>query len=362
MKILFLIDTMKSGGAQKVMLSHCEYLLKNQYNITIISIKKLNSYDLNHKIKFYEIIEPEEKITTNIFSIIEFIASKVKDIDIIIGFSDLIVNYIAYTIAKIYNKPLLLSTRTHFRALMDENKHMLKVNKDLTKHIYKKTPLMATSNFIKEDLKRYLGIDGDNIIVLPNPIEIKSEVVKYGDEKYITIIGRLTKAKNNHIILKAFAKIKNKVNKNIALCFVGDGEEKDKLQKLSKKLDIKDRVIFKGFQKDVSFFLKNSHLMILASKREGFPNVILESFSQKTLILASDIEPIKELVKDNKNGVLFKSDDINDLADKILYCLKNNLNHCTEKAYKDLKKYKKIHKKFENILKKTVKRFAIENT
>ena len=363
MRVLFLIDTMKIGGAQKVILSHSEYLLSQGHEVTIVSIKKSNHYVLNSKINFIEIVNYEEKILENIFFILNTLSLQTKNVDIIIGFSDLIVNYIAHILARTYNIPLLLSTRTHLRALFQENKKLLKINKDLCKSIYKRTPLVAPSNFIKNDLEKYLGIEGKNIIVLSNPIKKPyKKIVRKQTKKYISVIGRLSKVKNHAFILKAFAKIENKIDKKIYLCFVGEGEEKKSLQKLCKKLGISKRVLFKGYQKNVGLFLKKSFFTIVASKREGYPNIIIESFIHKTLVLASDIDPIKELVENKVNGILFKKDNLKDLSKKMILCLEKNLQHCTRNAYKKLDQYYEINERFEKILKTTIQGYNIENT
>jgi len=47
MKILFIIDTMLTGGAQKVLLSHATFLLKNGHSIRIVSLKKSNIHHIN---------------------------------------------------------------------------------------------------------------------------------------------------------------------------------------------------------------------------------------------------------------------------------------------------------------------------
>jgi len=166
----------------------------------------------------------------------------------------------------------------------------------------------------------------------------------------IVVIGRLNQQKNLSLIIKAFAlNIKNYAG-TIRLHFIGEGEELAMLKSLAKSLNVEEHLSFHGYKEDVLPYMKEADLMIIASRYEGLPNVVLEAFSQKLLVLASDISSIKELIKDKQTGILFKDNDIKDLSDKILFCIKNDLSECVDKAYKSLSKYQNINKEFEKLL------------
>ena len=350
MKLLFIIGTMQSGGAQKVLLSHINYLLNRGYLISLVSLKKSNIYEIDERINYIELIEFDEKITTNIFYILQELSFLVKECDIVIGFSDLIVNYITFTLSQMYSKPVLLSSRTQLSKHIHTFENTFDINKDLTQFIYSRVNILVPSEFIKKDIKQYFNIKNKNIYVLPNPIDLNLLQEKKTKNTDICIVGRLSREKNHQQILKAFALIKKDLSQNIKLNFIGDGPELGNLKELCIKLSLSDNVVFEGYHKDVLPFIYHSHLMILSSKYEGFPNVILEAFSQKTLVLASDIEPVKEIVKHNETGILFSNDDIADLALKMKYCLTTDLRDCIENAYESLRNYKDVHQKFENIL------------
>lgn len=358
MKILFIIDTMSTGGAQKVLLSHCEHLVKHSHEVTLISLKKSNKYRFSKKIKYIELIDFNKQITTHIFDILQEISLYAKNSDVIVGFSDFIVNYIAYISAKVYSKPVLLCVRNQLSKQIEVYPKHTDINKDLMASILSNSNILVQSEFIKNDMLTNFNIENTKIDVLANPIEVKSLEQKNifdAKQKNIVIVGRLAIQKNISLVIRALSKLKKDYLESLCLHIVGDGDEYAHLLEDVNSLGLNKNVVFHGYKSDVLHYLKEADLMILASRFEGQPNVVLEAFSQNTLVLASDIEPIKELIKDSENGVLFKDNDVDTLVDKLLYCLDNDLSSLVQNAYSSLDKYSDIHSKFENILFKIAK-------
>lgn len=360
MNIIFIIDTMLAGGAQKVLLSHANYLTKVGHNVTIVSLKKANKYNISKDINFIELIELDETITSNIFYILQELAIIVKLSDIIIGFSSFIVNYISFTLSKLYEVPLLICLRNLLSGHIKDYPTMIDINSDILKSILKNSSIMVQSDVIKQDIIENFNVNDKNISILANPIDSKISKAQLNSTKSIDfiVVGRLEKQKNPKLILKAFAKIKAKIEKNISIHFIGEGKLQENLKQLSAELDIEKNIIFHGHKNNTLELINSAKYLILASTHEGLSNVILEAFSQKTPVLASDIKPTQVLVKDKKTGILFKNNDSDDLADKMLYCLNNDLHQYSDKAYKSLHKYQNIHNKFELLLKDTIKQQA----
>ena len=121
--------------------------------------------------------------------------------------------------------------------------------------------------------------------------------------KEVVYIGGLIKRKQVHQILK-LARRYNDLRFNI----IGDGSERNKLEKESS-----DNVIFYGLlnHKEMNNILKNSQLMILPSKSEGFPKVILEAASAGIPSLVYSSYGVEEWIENNSNG--FIVDEFNDM-------------------------------------------------
>lgn len=112
-------------------------------------------------------------------------------------------------------------------------------------------------------------------------------------------IGRLHFQKNQVFILKIFKELLVKIP-NAKLIFVGQGPDRDKLEKLAIEFNINDKVIFAGVQTDISKWLSSFDLFIFPSLFEGFPIAGLEAQANGVPILASDnIIPDDAIINDN---------------------------------------------------------------
>ena len=132
----------------------------------------------------------------------------------------------------------------------------------------------------------------------------------------LTSIGNLTSQKGVKIILKAAAKINTD---NIRLTIIGDGPEKQLLKDQVHKLGLSDQVSFKGSisHEIIPKYLKNTDIFILASFSEGRPNVVLEAMAAGVPVIASDIDGVRELICNKKNGLLFEPGNFEQLAVQI---------------------------------------------
>ncbi len=158
------------------------------------------------------------------------------------------------------------------------------------------------------------------------------EVLK-NEKEYILSIGRLTKQKNYLFLINAFDKILKK-NPNIKLVICGEGEEKPNLLKHINKLKRHNEIYLIGFNKNIYPILKNSKLFVLTSKWEDPGFVLVESMFSNKIVLSSDCEsgPI-DLIKDYKNGFLYKKGDSEDFLKKffeISHLLEKNQNQISE--------------------------------
>ena len=149
-------------------------------------------------------------------------------------------------------------------------------------------------------------------------------------------VGRLVDQKDHITLLKAINYIKNKLK--IKLLIVGEGDQKLNLlsyireNNLEKIVKIKDRV------ENPFPYIAKSEIMILSSKFEGLPNILLEALALKKFIISSDCPTgPSEILNLGKGGFLFKVGSFKDLAQKILI-------------------YKKQKKKCEKIKKFALKR------
>ena len=179
------------------------------------------------------------------------------------------------------------------------------------------TPTIATKIFLKKVLNK------DEIYLLRDPIifvkEINNKQKKFKnhqpeDNIYISI-GRLTKQKNFLFLLKCFKKIIDK-NKNNQLYILGYGEDHNMLEDYIKKNNLEKNIFLEGYKENIYQYLYKARAFILSSLWEDPGFVLIEAGYSNTTIISSDCENgPKEILIENKNGFLFKSNNSNSFLD-----------------------------------------------
>ena len=214
------------------------------------------------------------------------------------------------------------------------------------------------------DLKYYLiknKIFNENkIFFLPDAIlnydKIKkidknfSNIKDYSKNKIILSVGRLTKQKNFVYLINEFYKF-NKVNKDYVLCIVGEGEERENLEKTIQSLELRNKVFLIGHRSNVYDYMRNSEIFVLSSLWESPGFVIIEAAINNLFIISSDCPTgPKEFLNYGKNGLLFKNNVNDELFKTLLKFSKLN----SEKKFKDKLKLKKKsinYSKFKHYIK-----------
>jgi glycosyltransferase involved in cell wall biosynthesis len=135
----------------------------------------------------------------------------------------------------------------------------------------------------------------------------------------IGCIGSLEKRKGQIYLLRAIDTIRREKIPNIHLLIIGDGPDEERLKEKVNELDLQSMVTFVPFTRSILEYLVVCDILALPSiSKEGLPNVILEAFSMKIPVVASDIGGISEVVKNNLTGSLVEPGSVNDLVNAIL--------------------------------------------
>lgn len=126
-------------------------------------------------------------------------------------------------------------------------------------------------------------------------------------------VGRLSPEKGFANLIIAVSRLIQSGN-DIGIILVGDGDERDRLEQLSRELRIADRVIFTGWQSNVKPCFEAMDVFALSSLREGLPNVVLEAMALGVPAVATRIAGVPRIIRDGINGTLVNPDDCNDLT------------------------------------------------
>jgi L-malate glycosyltransferase len=195
----------------------------------------------------------------------------------------------------------------------------------------------------------YNAIDVDHIeqiIKDSNPQQIRNNL-GLNDKSIIGIVGRLRWEKGQDILLDAMPEIIREIQ-NAILLVVGDGPDKEKLKVKAKELGIENHVIWMG-QLDHDEVIKLYTVMdvvVIPSRFEGFGLSAAEAMGAGRLVIGSQVDGLKEIIKDKVNGYLFPVDDSKRLAIELIDLLSNKQKafHVGERGHDNIKKNFSIEK------------------
>ena len=169
--------------------------------------------------------------------------------------------------------------------------------------------LITVSSALKEGLAG-LGVNPGKITVLRNGIDLDFFRPTLRDEtraamqismRLLLSVGNLVSSKGHDIAIRALSNLPD-----MHLNIIGEGPEKQSLQNLASSLDIADRVTFLGNlpQSELPRHYSSADALILASSREGWANVLLESMACGTPVVATRVGGNPEVVADPAAGQL----------------------------------------------------------
>jgi len=137
-------------------------------------------------------------------------------------------------------------------------------------------------------------------------------------------VGRLEASKGHHFLFQAIKEIlKFRKDQPIKLLVIGEGEDKEKLIKYAKKLNIEKMVIFTGYRRDVAELMAIMNLFVFTSLREGLPRVLVQAAAVGIPSVAFNVDGISEILKDNYNGFLVEPTNIKQLVERIIKYIDN---------------------------------------
>lgn len=137
------------------------------------------------------------------------------------------------------------------------------------------------------------------------------------DEHRIGYVGRLSPEKGVEELVDAFSLIAP-VSPSLKLQIVGDGPLKSRLESKVAHHHLQDRVEFTNWVENVEDYLTELSLLVLPSKTEGVPSVILEAMAACTPVLVSKLDWSTRNIREAENGFLLDSTKAEIMAEKIV--------------------------------------------
>ncbi len=361
-RITFLMLHLNYGGLEKQTITLVNELAKlPEYKIKIISV-----YDLLNGKSFYE-VAPNVQI--------EFLADfgphHIEFYDALKHFKifKLLKETITMIRCGIYktsklkkcikslDTDIIISSRIEFSKLIkrrdtynisQEHSHITsdKYIKKVKRSFRNTDSIVVMTNVAKNQYEKWLKESNSNAKVynISNMID-KTEVddvAKFENEEIISV-GRLEKVKDFPTLIDVFEKV-HKVKPNIKLKIVGEGSQREKIEKKINELNLSDSVCITGRvdSNEVKNELKKASIFILSSVSESFSLVLCEAMECGLPCFSFDIEVgPKEIISDGYNGFLIENRNVDLMAQKVIDILNNKekWQYISSNAQQDVKKY-----------------------
>jgi teichuronic acid biosynthesis glycosyltransferase TuaC len=163
------------------------------------------------------------------------------------------------------------------------------------------------------------------------PLDRAAIRAQFGIDRYtIVSVGNLVELKGHHLVIEALQRMPD-----VLLLIAGRGPERDKLEALARRLGVAERVRFLGAvpQTELKKVFNAADLMVLASSREGWANVLLESMACGTPVVASNVGGSPEVVAVPEAGLLMSDYSSDGVADAVLRLRERNPDRAAARRY-----------------------------
>lgn len=189
-----------------------------------------------------------------------------------------------------------------------------------------KIPFMVVSPSTQEEfLKRGYGVHSLPIIYnCVDHTRYKTGGVK-SPEPLIGYFGRLKKYKSVDHLLQAIPFVQKSIPK-LRVVIIGEGDDRPRLEALSKELGLDKCVKFTGFvsEDEKVKLLQQMWVKVTPSSKEGWGLTVLEANACGTPVIASNVPGLRDAIKDNQTGLLYEYGNVEELGRKILGVLKDS--------------------------------------
>ncbi len=352
----------KPGGVARVLVSLANYLVQNNYNVTILVLMqdKSSFYALDDRVKIISIDTFSHWGFTQINTRLDKYAAKLP-------FRRSLKNYIYdfgqwQMLGKWINNhhqqyDLIISCWYKISAQLALNKNVSqktiawehanfevggKLWKDYLRVYYKNLKGIVCIN--SNSFKHYI-VNNKNTHLIPNIIGEPFESVKFNFEKENTLIfvGRLDEDKNVVEILE----ILRTINLNdFKFKIIGDGPQKFKLENIVNQSEsLKDKVKFLGNKKinDVLDELIKSKIFLFTSKTEGLPTVLIEAMMTANALIAYNCNYGPSDIINEKNGFLIPMYNKDMFREKLQFLIDHptELDDLCKSSFQESKKWHK---------------------
>ncbi|UII31650.1 glycosyltransferase [Fulvivirga ulvae] len=315
-KLLLVIGSLKTGGAERVTVTIGGELQKRGYEVHYVlqrNIVELPNDIPKNRIHVLREKESQSRIYKfyTLFIKLFFVCRRIKP-DYVIAFSRVSSFISCFTfhrnlIARFDANPYILSRKQHRYA-------DFVFKWPFTRRVVVPSTGMYDAISNVRSTKEYKLVVVPNSLDFEHVISLAQEPSSFKtDYKFICAMGRFSKDKNFELLLNAYSK--SRIKELYRLVIIGDGKLSEKLHSLSESLGVQKQVVFTGYIKNPYTILKQAQFLVNTSIKESFCNVILEGLALSLPVIATDCTyGPSDMVKSEKNGYLINTNDEGELV------------------------------------------------
>lgn len=313
-KILFFINTLEAGGAEKVLVDLLNMIDKSKYDIDLLTLSGgVHESRLTDQINHKKILKKSGflskliiKLPPKLFR--KLFIKKKYDIEIayLEGFPTRVVakskkaKKLAFVHCDVSVKPILQNFYKSKESCLDEYKSL-----DNVCFVSK----MAQEGFEKTFGKLDNGRVVHNVI---NVDEIKAKANEENDFEYTTeglkiiSVGRLSPEKGYERLVRVASQLEKKYD--FELCLLGEGPEREKVERLIREHNVKS-VRLLGFQKNPYSYMKKADLYVCPSFYEGYSTTVTECMVLGIPVLTTNCAGMDEILDNGKYGIIVPNNE-----------------------------------------------------
>lgn len=325
-KVLLVVGNKTLNGTEKYALDIAANLSKEKFDVCIATPEKGPLSEILKRKNIREFIYHNGRInkftlsgTKNLYSFI-----KKEKFDVVHANSGVI----PCIVSKLSGVKLILETK-HGLFFTEENLKNLsfftKIHEKIKQHY--SDYIIAISQNDKNRLIEYFKIKENKIKIIYNGIDINSLSIyrekkmnlKREENKYFTLgnIGRLTYQKAQEKIIKAANEFKVETD-GIKILIIGDGENLEMLNSLIRESKLENMINIVSYKENIYDYFIRIDVLLLTSRFEGIPYVIMESMVLGIPVITTDVGGIGNLIKNGYNGLIVDGDNPVEIKNAVL--------------------------------------------
>lgn len=318
----------------------------------------------NKKNCFFINIKDKNSINNFFLNLFLFFKKKNQDLDVILFLNLSPILLFLLPFIKLLGKKIIF---VNTMSSLSKNSFLKNILKKIIFNFFDK--IVVSTKYLKKELLD-LKLFSKKIEIIYNGVDFKKYNCELSEKKIFKkkmnlgrsltflFVGNLIHRKGIVELLQNWKKFKNKTNNKDQLIIIGqkktikeinpeiDGNlkyHKELDTFLNKKIKKKFNIKFLNFKKDITNYFKSSDVFCFPSRLEGTPNVLLEAYASKCLVMMNKFKGFStELGDNNKNFVLFKVDEN---FSKLFFKISKNMNKYSKKienTYFSMKKIQNI--------------------